>query len=177
MSAQTGHIEAPAPVLARQADNAESDLRKRSMQRAAWADRRLSPPARRSRNDLNCQAQQERGTFASAPIADRSSGVLLLPLVAILVMVGDVIVVGAVGRLWILIPAIAVDLVVVFTLTVAILRLLGDDGEDVTTALPDERPVASMPVAAAVPRDHGAWARSRAEDGESAHAHTTPASA
>ena len=69
MSAQTGHIEVPAPVLARQPDNAESDLRKRSMQRAAWADRRLSTPARRSRNDVNCQAQQERRAFASAPIA------------------------------------------------------------------------------------------------------------
>jgi hypothetical protein len=179
MSAQTGHIEALAPVLARQPGSAESDLRKHSIQRAAWADRRLSPPARRSRNDLNCQPQQDRGAFASAPIADRSSGVLLLPLVAILVMVGDVIVVGAVGRLWILIPAIAVDLVVIFTLTVAILRLLGDDGEDVTTTMLDERPVASaMPVAAAVPPDHDAWARSPAEDGEpGARAHATPASA
>ena len=160
MSAQTGHIEAPAPLLARQSGSAESDLRNRSIQRAVWADRRLSSPAR-SRNDLNCQPQQERGAFAPAPIADRSSGLLLLPLVAILVMLGDVIVVGAVGQLWILIPAIAVDLVVVFTLTVAIWRLLGDDGEDITTAMPDERPVASaMSVAAAVPRDHDAWARS-----------------
>ena len=94
-------------------------------------------------------------------------------------MLGDVIVVGAVGQLWILIPAIAVDLVVVLTLTVAIWRLLGDDGEDITTAMPDERPVASArSVAAAGPRDHDAWARSSAEDGESvAHAHATPASA
>jgi hypothetical protein len=179
MSAQTGHIEAPAPVLARHPGSAESDLRKRSIQRAAWADRRLSPPALRSRNDPNCQAQQKRGAFASAPVPDHSSGVLLVPLVAILVMVGDVIVVGAVGRLWILIPAIAVDLVVVLTLTVAILRLLGDDGDDVTTAMPDERPVAcAMPTAAVAPRDHDAWARSPAEDGESATpARATPACA
>jgi hypothetical protein len=61
---------------------------------------------------------------------DHSPGVLLLPLLAILVMVGDVIVVGAVGRLWILIPAIAVDLLVILTLTVAIWRLLANDGDE-----------------------------------------------
>jgi len=57
-------------------------------------------------------------------------------------MVADVIVVGAVGRLWILIPAIAVDLLVILTLTVAILRLLGDDGANVPTAKLYERAVA-----------------------------------
>jgi hypothetical protein len=148
MSAQAGHIEARAPILARHPRSADSDLRKRAIQRAAWADRL----AHRSRSDPNCQAQQERGASGSAAEADRSSGVLLLPLVAVLVMVGDVIVVGAVGRLWILIPAIAVDLLVILTLAVVSLRLLGDDGEDVTTAMPDERPVASaMPSAAAAP--------------------------
>jgi hypothetical protein len=142
MSAQTGHIEAPAPVLGRHPRSAEIDVMKRANQHAAWANRRLSPPALRSRTDPKCQAQQDPGASASAAVADRSSGVLLLPLVAILVMVADVIVVGAVGRLWILIPAIAVDLLVILTLAVAILRLLGDDGEDVTTTMPDERPVA-----------------------------------
>ena len=79
----------------------------------------------------------------------------MLPLVAVLVMVVDVIVVGAVGRLWILIPAIAVDLLVILTLAVAIWRLLGDDGEEVTTTVPDERAVApAMPSTAAAPRDH-----------------------
>jgi hypothetical protein len=142
MSAQIGHIEAPAPVLGHHPRSAEIDLKRRANQRGAWANRRLSPPAPRSRTDPKCQAQQERGASASAAVADRSSGVLLLPLGAVLVMVVDVIVVGAVGRLWILIPAIAVDLLVILTLTVAIFRLLGDDGEDVTTTMPDERAVA-----------------------------------
>jgi len=157
MSAQTGHIEAPAPVLGRHRRSAEIDLKRRARQRAAWANRRLSPPALRSRTDPNCQAQQVGGASASAAVADRSSGVLLLPLAAIVVMVADVIVVGAVGRLWILIPAIAVDLLVIFTLTVAIWRLLGDDGEEVLTTMPDERAVApAMPTPAAA--SSRAWA-------------------
>jgi len=148
MSAQIGHIEAPAR-------SAEIDLKMRANQRGAWANRRLSPRALRSGTDPRCQAQQERGASASAAVADRFSGVLLLPLGAVLVMVADVIVVGAVGRLWILIPAIAFDLLVILTLTVAILRLLGDDGGDVPTTMPDERAVApAMPSAAAAPRDH-----------------------
>jgi hypothetical protein len=130
MSARTGHIEAPAPVLGHDPRSAEIDLKRRAKQRGAWANRRLSPPALRSRTGPNCQAQQERGAPASPAVADRFSGVLLLPLGAVLVMVADVIVVGAVGRLWILIPAIAVDLLVILTLTVAIWRLLGDDGGD-----------------------------------------------
>jgi len=149
MSAQIGHIEAPAPVLGRHPRSAEIDPKRRANRRGAWSNRPLSPRAPK------CQAQQERGASASAAVADRSSGVLLLPLGAVLVMVADVIVVGAVGRLWILIPAIAVDLLVILTLTVAILRLLGDDGEDVPTTMPDERAVApAMPSAAAAPRDH-----------------------
>jgi hypothetical protein len=155
MSAQTGHIEAPAPPFGHHPRSAEIDPRRRANRRGAWANRRLSPRALRSRTDPKCQAQQERGASASAAVADRSSGVLLLPLGAVLVMVADVIVVGAVGRLWILIPAIAFDLLVILTLTVAILRLLGDDGEDVPTTMPDERAVApAMPSAAAAPRDH-----------------------
>jgi hypothetical protein len=138
MSAQIGHIEAPAPVLGHDPRSAEIDLKRRANQRGAWANRRLSLPALRSRTGPNCQAQQERGAPASPAVADRSSGVLLLPLGAVLVMVADVIVVGAVGRLWILIPAIAVDLLVILTLTVAIWRLLGDAGEDVTSTMPDE---------------------------------------
>jgi hypothetical protein len=155
MSAQIGHIEAPAPVLGHDPRSAEIDLKRRANQRAALANRRLSPPALRSRTGPKCQAQQERGAPTSPAVADRSSGVLLLPLGAVIVMVADVIVVGAVGRLWILLPAIAIDLLVSLTLTVAILRLLGDDGEDVTTTMPDERAVApAMPSAAAAPRDH-----------------------
>jgi hypothetical protein len=155
MSAQTGHIEAPAPPFGHHPRSVEIDLKRRANRRGAWANRRLSPPALRSGTDPKCQAQQERGASASAAVADRSSGVLLLPLGAVLVMVADVIVVGAVGRLWILIPAIAFDLLVILTLTVAILRLLGDDGEDVPTTMPDERAVApAMPSAAAPPRDH-----------------------
>ena len=142
MSAQTGHIEVPAPLRASHPRSAEIDLSERENQRTASANRRLPSPALCSRTDPHCQAQQERGASASAAVADRFSGVLMLPLVAILIMVADVIVVGAVGRLWILIPAIAVDLLLTLTLTAAILRLLGDDGEDITTTLPDERPVA-----------------------------------
>jgi hypothetical protein len=149
MRAQIGHIEAPAPVLGRHPRSAENDPKRRANRRGAWSNRPLSPRAPKY------QAQQERGASASAAVADRSSGVLLLPLGAVLVMVADVIVVGAVGRLWILIPAIAVDLLVILTLTLAILRLLGDDGEDVPTTMPDERAVApAMPSAAAAPRDH-----------------------
>lgn len=158
MSAQIGHIEAPAPPFGHHPRSAEIDLKRRANRRGAWANERLSPRALRSRTDPNCQAQQERGASASAAVADRSSAVLLLPLGAVLVMVADVIVVGAVGRLWILIPAIAVDLLVILTLTVAILRLLGDDGEDVPTTTLDERAVApAMPSAAAAPRDHERW--------------------
>ena len=155
MSAQTGHIEAPACVLGRHPRSAEIDVKRRANQRGAWANRRLSPPAFRSRTDPNCQAQQERGASASPAVADRSSGVLLLPLGAVLVMVADVIVVGAVGRLWILIPAIAVDLVVILTLTVIIWRLLGDDGEDVTTTMPDELAVGPEEVVSLVEASDG----------------------
>lgn len=131
MSVQTGHIEVPAAVVDRQRKRAGLELRKHATRRPAAA---AQVPSRRphSRSGSNPQTH-ERGALASAvaaPSVDHSPGVLLLPLLAILVMVGDVIVVGAVGRLWILIPAIAVDLLVILTLTVAIWRLLANDGDE-----------------------------------------------
>jgi hypothetical protein len=61
---------------------------------------------------------------------DPGPGVLLLPLAAILLMVCDVIVVGAVDSLWVLIPAVVFDLLVIFVLAIAILRLLAHEGDD-----------------------------------------------
>ena len=132
MSVQTGHIEVPAAVLDRQRKRAGLEFRKHATGRPAESAPRVPSRRPHSRSASNPQTHA-RDALAPAlppPSVDHSPGVLLLPLLAVLVMVGDVIVVGAVGRLWILIPAIAVDLLVILTLTVAIWRLLANDGDE-----------------------------------------------
>jgi hypothetical protein len=67
---------------------------------------------------------------------DRGIRLLLSFTGALLVMVADVILIGAVDRSWILIPGFAVLLVMTVIVFVAIMRLLADKGEDTT---PDAR--------------------------------------
>lgn len=75
------------------------------------------------------QARIATTETATRPV-DLSPGVLLLPLAAILLMVCDVIVVGAVDSLWVLIPAMVFDLLVILVLAIAILRLLDHEDDD-----------------------------------------------
>jgi hypothetical protein len=53
---------------------------------------------------------------------------MLLFVAATLIVVGDIWLVAAVGQMWILIPAMALDLLVAFAVLVAITQLLRDDG-------------------------------------------------
>jgi hypothetical protein len=68
--------------------------------------------------------------------ADRGLGLLLSFVGALVVMVADVVIMGAVEQSWILIPGFAVLLLTTAIVFVGIMRLLADDGEDAT---PDAR--------------------------------------
>jgi hypothetical protein len=60
---------------------------------------------------------------------DRGTGLLLRFLAGISVMVADVLVVGAVDRSWVLIPAFAVLLITTVVVFAGIMRLLADGAE------------------------------------------------
>jgi len=60
---------------------------------------------------------------------DDRAGALILFVAATLVMVLAVAVVGAVGRWWVLVPAMVLDLMLTVVVIAAITRLLSDDGE------------------------------------------------
>lgn len=62
---------------------------------------------------------------------------MLLFVAAVLIMVGAIWLAGAVGRMWILIPVMALDLLVTLAVLVAVAWLVGDDegpdgGQDLT---------------------------------------------
>lgn len=63
--------------------------------------------------------------------ADSDRGLTLLYVFtgAMVVMVGDVILAGAIGHMWILVPVMGVFLLMTFGVFVVIMRLLADDGE------------------------------------------------
>jgi hypothetical protein len=69
---------------------------------------------------------------APRPDVDRGLSLLFSFVGAIVVMVGGVVVMGAVEQPWILIPGFAVLLLATATVFAAIMRLLADDGEDAT---------------------------------------------
>lgn len=71
-------------------------------------------------------------TSSGADEASRSSTsgefLLLVFLIATLIMVAAVVLVGAVGQWWVLVPVMLVDLIAVFAVLVAIVQLLDTDG-------------------------------------------------
>jgi hypothetical protein len=73
----------------------------------------------------------------SPMIAGRSSGagglsrgdhLFLTFFVATMIMVGAVVLVGAVDQMWVLVPVMLVDLTVTFALIATLVSLIGDDG-------------------------------------------------
>jgi hypothetical protein len=64
----------------------------------------------------------------SGPPLDRDRGLVLLGwfLFATVVMVGVVLVAGAVGEMWILVPGIGIHLLMTFFVLHAIVRLMSD---------------------------------------------------
>jgi hypothetical protein len=72
------------------------------------------------------EAPREAGASENV---DRGIGLLLRFLGGISVMVGDVVVVGAIDRSWVLIPAFAVLLLTTAVVFAGIMRLLADGAE------------------------------------------------
>jgi hypothetical protein len=58
----------------------------------------------------------------------RGDDLFLVFFVATMIMVVAVVLVGAVGQLWVLVPVMLVDLIVTFAVIATLVSLLGDDG-------------------------------------------------
>jgi hypothetical protein len=65
-------------------------------------------------------------SHAASPDRDRGMSLLLSFVVAVSVMVADVVVIGAVGQSWVLIPGFAVLLLMATIIFRSIMRLLAD---------------------------------------------------
>jgi hypothetical protein len=66
----------------------------------------------------------------ASPDTDRGIGLLLSFVVGLSIMVADVVIVGAVGESWILIPGFLVLLLTAAIVFAGIMRLLADGAED-----------------------------------------------
>jgi hypothetical protein len=87
---------------------------------AGAADARLSVPLPESPTI----ARPSRGAGGLS----RGDYLFLVFFVATMIMVVAVVLVGAVGQLWVLVPVMLVDLTVTFAVIAALVSLLGDDG-------------------------------------------------
>ena len=58
----------------------------------------------------------------------RGDHLFLVFFVATMIMVVAVVLVGAVGQMWVLVPVMLVDLIVTFAVIATLVSLLGDDG-------------------------------------------------
>jgi hypothetical protein len=76
------------------------------------------------------QLSQGRRPGSRLDDPDRGTVFMLVFIAAILIIVGDIWLASAVGRMWILVPAMALDLLVTFAVLVLVTRLVGDDGGD-----------------------------------------------
>ena len=79
---------------------------------------------------MSAQLADPRPSAQAFEYADRGIGLLLRFTGGISVMVADVVVIGAVGRFWVLIPGFAVLLITAAVIFTGIMRLLQDGAEE-----------------------------------------------
>jgi hypothetical protein len=99
----------------------------------------VSPRSRRRRDaeDATVAAPRPSAPSTSLTIVRRSPGagglsrgddLFLVFFLATMIMVIAVVLVGAVGQMWVLVPVMLVDLTVTFAVIATLVSLLGDDG-------------------------------------------------
>ena len=79
-----------------------------------------------SRGDPERDGQLARAPVDVAPIRDHGLTLLAVFTASMLVMVGLAVVIAAVGRWWILVPVMVVDLAVTTAVLASVARLLND---------------------------------------------------
>ena len=81
------------------------------------------------------KARRRAGPSRARASRDRGMSLLYVFTGATVIMVGDVVLAGSVGHMWILVPVMAIHLLMTFGVFAAIMHLLADEGEG---EVPDE---------------------------------------
>ena len=124
MTVQSKPVRPRAPAPRRRATRTlPSPARRRSdAEGATVAPARFSAPPAKSPEIVQPPSR------AAADGLSRGDFLFLVFFAAAMIMVVAVVLVGAVGQMWVLVPVMVVDLTVTFAVIATVVSLLGDDG-------------------------------------------------